>query len=682
MQFLDMQEAERMKYLAAALSSIGDGLIITDRQSRVRYINAAGERLTGWKSSEAEEKPFEEIFLLADYFSGEPLESPIWAALTSNKTVGLQNHSALITREGKTLFVSASCSPVHCDGKEPVGAVVVFRDIDRVKSMEEEIRKEKNNLKNVLEALPTGIVLINEDACVNWVNKPLLDMFHLRRKSVIGKLFGDAIHCIHSFEKGCGRGKYCRLCEIRQSIADLMIQEKSSRDITIRRTFIQEYKEYTFWLQINFIPLSGTDEKQIVVAINDITEQKNYENALQKSRDEAQSANKVKSEFLANMSHEIRTPLNGLIGMMDLLMLTDTNEVQKEYIRMAKLSANSLLKVINDILDFSKLEAGKISVAKLPFDLKSLMEEIVEINRVLAEKKRLGLQYYASSEVPRFVQGDPDRLRQMLNNLVGNAIKFTETGQIGINVINLGQSGENLQLEFSVKDSGIGISPENMELLFKRFSQVDGSNTRRYNGTGLGLAICRQLAELMGGTILAESEPGKGSVFRLLLSLRPVNETAMDSSEGYGCEAGHPNSLVVLDGSEVNKFISEEAGTEPIIILDPLAETEKCNRVRLGENGEILFNSAGPSADTEHAAQELEGLELLLYELRELLEEEEYDRIEASAHKIKKIALRIDDDELMDIAFRTELAARKNRWDTAEELCLKMLDLYHKKYRA
>jgi PAS domain S-box-containing protein len=524
----------RKEFLSDTLSSIGDGVIVADRQGTVLFINPSGERMTGWSEKSAAGKPFGEIFSLVDYSTGRRLSDPVRPALEQGRTVGLQNRSALITREGKTLFVSASCSPVRNAAGEVEGAVVVFRDIDRIKNLEEAVRREKNNLE---------------------------------------------------------------------------------------------------------------------------------------------SANRAKSEFLANMSHEIRTPLNGMMGMLDLLLMSDPGEEQREYVRMAKLSAESLLKVINDILDFSRIEAGKVSITDALFDIKTLTTELVKINTVLAEKKGLHLQYYFAPGIPRFVIGDPDRLSQILNNLVGNAIKFTNQGQIRVEVRKTGGTKQKVELEYRVSDTGIGISAVKMSQLFKRFSQVDGSLTRRYSGAGLGLAISRELAEMMGGSIRAESEIGRGSTFCLSVGFL-IGKTPSAAARRFPApETGQSASMILTDGDDLNRLISEKTIRRPDAgtARENGGGAGKCRHVRLGEDGEIILNGGGKPAAGGDASAELPELGRALHELGRILQESSFSMIEETAHRIKKIALRADLDDLADLAFKTELAARKYNWDQATEYCREIL---------
>ena len=252
---------------------------------------------------------------------------------------------------------------------------------------------------------------------------------------------------------------------------------------------------------------------RIVGAALDITEMKKAEELLQKSREEALAASKAKSEFLANMSHEIRTPMNGVLGMLELLVHSRLSADQARFVDVAHSSANLLLNLLNDILDLSKIEAGKLELESVDFYVLEQVEQIVDLFSTRAKSKGLNLTYDMGNDLPVAVKGDSVRLRQVLVNLVGNAIKFTETGGITIRVDKVWEIDKQVALKFTVSDTGVGISREAQERIFQSFTQADTSTTRRHGGTGLGLTISRQLAELMGGEIGVNSQPGKGSSF-------------------------------------------------------------------------------------------------------------------------------------------------------------------------
>lgn len=297
----------------------------------------------------------------------------------------------------------------------------------------------------------------------------------------------------------------------------------------------------------------------IVTNMRDITDSTNAEIATAEARQRAESANQAKSDFLAMISHEIRTPMNGITGMCQLLLETNLNKDQQDYSETIAQSAQSLLALINDVLDFSRIEAGKLNIERAPIDLSVVLSEVVQLMRIRAEEKGLKIKTTYPADAPRAFYGDALRIRQILFNLTGNAVKFTETGEINLDAEIEFSAASRYTISISVRDTGIGIDPEKLETVFHKFTQADLSTTRRYGGTGLGLSISRSLAELMGGTIVAQSVPGQGSLFRLQIQLDAAPENALQRRESSS-NALQPLSesldILLVEDNKVNQKLA------------------------------------------------------------------------------------------------------------------------------
>lgn len=368
----------------------------------------------------------------------------------------------------------------------------------------------------LLDRVPLGICVLQQDLCVLFWNCSLEEWTKIPRENILGTKI------THQFPH-FNQPQYAhRLQQIFQGGFPTIFS--SQLDKHLIPAPLPEGKLRIQHTTVTCVPALDADGFYALLSIQDITDVTYQIQEYRNLRDAALEAARIKSQFLANMSHEIRTPMNGVLGMAELILKTNLTPQQHEFGRVIFNSANHLLTIINDILDFSKLEAGEMHLQSLDFDLKDCLQTVIDVLSSQAEVKGLQLTASIDPQVPRKLQGDPVRLRQVLLNLISNAIKFTDVGEVVVQVNSLGEEREiedtkhsNSQsivcLLFSVRDTGIGISLAGQKKLFQSFTQVDASSTREYGGTGLGLAICKQLVEMMKGEIGVESEPGKGCTF-------------------------------------------------------------------------------------------------------------------------------------------------------------------------
>jgi len=398
------------------------------------------------------------------------------------------------------LFVHVLKSPVFDAEGRVVGLQGIFWDVTERKKIEEELNHERDLLTALIDNVPDNIYFKDTQGRFLKIGKALARSFGLEDPNrAIGKTAFDFFSEEHSRQSAEKERQIIESGEPLIGVSEKEIWKDGSEK----------------WVLTTRMPLKNHDGAVIGTfgVSKDISELKQAESDLSLARDEALESARLKSEFLANMSHEIRTPMNGIIGMTGLLLETDLTREQRDFAEAVSSSADALLTIINDILDFSKIEAGKLTFETIEFDLRDVVEDTVELLASRAQSKGVELVSFVPTDVPMLLRGDPGRLRQVLTNLIGNAVKFTEEGEILVSVAKVSEEENWTVLRFSVKDTGIGIAEEAQMRIFQAFTQADGSMTRKYGGTGLGLAISKQLVELMCGEITLQSEVRKGTTF-------------------------------------------------------------------------------------------------------------------------------------------------------------------------
>ncbi len=503
--------------LQAILGGIGEGFILTDTEETVLYMNPAAERMLACEKKMWANKKFLEVCPLVNVNTGKAYPSPLKKAFTEWRSVGLAQNTGLL-REQKKIFLSATCSPIKSpeNSAQLWGGTVILRDVSRMRELELRVASDQHYMRAVFSAAMVGLCILNEAGEIIDINRSGLDIMETTSDECLDLQFGDAFHCENSLERGCGHGEGCRHCPIRRNIEAAILDDSFSSEFTVMMHSVR--RKQVIWLKICVSQAQGPEGKQIIVALVDETARKDYERQLENARIASEEANRSKLQFLSNMSHEIRTPINGLIGMMKLAEKEPMTEKQQICLQNAEQCADDLLRLINDILDFSKLDSGRMVLEHIDFDLHKNIMWLIGTYQQLAECKGLTMVTPDVRELPRFINGDPLRLRQIFHNLLSNAVKFTEKGKITMTASVGVQQGME-RLEFCIRDTGIGMTEKEMEKLFRAFSQVDSSTTRRFGGSGLGLMIVRKLLDNMGGTIHVESEPGKGTAFYFWIPL-------------------------------------------------------------------------------------------------------------------------------------------------------------------
>ena len=458
----------------------------------------------------------------------------LWATVSSGKVWHGETKNRC--KDGSYYWVASTIVPLR-DGNGDIAQYISVRtDITQRKLAEESLQASNERFRSTFDLAPIGMALVGLDGELLQVNNALVDILGYTPAELTGKPMQELLHE-----------------DDLKSWVFLVVQALDEEINTFGLEIRYLHKDgHEVWALMNTTLLRDAQQEPLyfISQIQDITQRKHMLEELRNAHREAQEASQLKSEFIATMSHEIRTPMNAIIGMSELLSYTDLTQEQHDYARIVHSSANSLMDIINDILDFSKMDAGKMVAEVVEFVPLEIVENAAELMSPRAHEKKIQLVTFVAPEIPAHLMGDPGRLRQVLLNLLGNAIKFSEHGRVAIRVTPASRTNEYCVLRFEVADTGIGIGKEALARLFQPFVQADGSTTRKYGGTGLGLAICKRLVDLMGGEIGVDSEEGRGSTFWFKLPLR-LAASALPASVARPLSA----RTLVVDDDEVSREI-------------------------------------------------------------------------------------------------------------------------------
>lgn len=530
-----------------------EGIVTLDTFGNITFVNATISGILGYDVAEMSGRPLSQFM---DSGNANILQGKIL-----NRLNGLSERYELdlIRRDGQVVSAIVSASPISGKDGTFTGSFAVISDITEIKQAHESLRKSNEELvqserisrenelwlNTILQSVLIGIVMVEAQTReIIYVNEIARNLMGLEEDNIIGSICHKNI-CPADIGK-------CPVLDLGQAFdhSERVLLNDDGETIPIIKS-------------VNRINYQGRDV--LLECFVDISDRKRMEVELMEAKEAAVASNKAKSQFLANMSHEIRTPMNGVMGMLDLLKDSKLNETQLKLALMAHNSAEKLLSILNDILDFSKIEAGKLELTESDFSLRNMTTDIMSLFQLKAQNKRIGLRYSVDESVPDQLKGDAVRLRQILINLLGNAIKFTEEGEVFLGVSVAEETTSGLILRFDVLDTGPGISHNDLSNIFVAFTQADNTMTRRHDGTGLGLPISKQLVEMMGGSLGVESTPGKGSQFWFTIriargeSMPPV-ETATDPTIQESAVIPRLRVLLVEDNpvnQEVGRLILE-----------------------------------------------------------------------------------------------------------------------------
>ncbi len=542
---------DTLSRLRLLLDSTAEAIYGIDLQGNCSFANNSVLRMLGYANIDDLLGKNMHNLIHHSYPDGRPMpveECLIYRAF--HEGTGVHYDKEVFFRSDGTSFPVEYWSYPQIAGGVVKGAVVTFNDITERREAEEKLRVSEERLRNITDSAKDAIIMMDSRGAISYWNPAAEHIFGYSAEEVMGKDLHELLApkrylsahraALPEFQR-TGRG------DAVGTTRDLHARCKDGQEIPVALSLSAVWQDGTW---------------HAVGVIRDVTAQKQAEAAMQEAQKAAEAANQAKSDFLATMSHEIRTPMNAITGMAELLGETTLTPEQERYVGIFKNAGENLLMIINDILDLSKIEAGRIDIESIGFNLAELIEKTCQVMAMRASQKGLEFISRIFPDVPVDVVGDPVRLRQIIVNLLSNAIKFTEHGEVVLEVTNeIPQTKDGrVYLTFSVRDSGIGISPDKLDAIFDKFTQADSSTTRKYGGTGLGLPISRRLVQLMGGDLGVESEPGKGTRFFFTIPL-PVytgqkNKKAADKKvEIQDSETATPLNILLVDDSEDNRLL-------------------------------------------------------------------------------------------------------------------------------
>lgn len=502
--------------------NLRDVLWTTDLQLNTTYVSPSVHKVLGFTPEERMKQT------VGEQLTPESLElaaKTLVEELGRDKEEGvaLDRHVILsldfTAKDGSVVCLETVMTFIRDENSNPVGIYGLSRDVTERRRAEQAVKESERRLAEIIDFLPDATFVIDKEGEVVAWNRAIEAMTGISTEEMTGKR--DYEYAVPFY--GERRPILIDLVNERNEEVEkkyLSIMEEG--ETLISESFHPDPAPDGIYLSSTARPLYDSQGNRVgaIESLRDITSRKRIEEALKQAKEAAESASRARGEFLANTSHEIRTPLNAVLGMIDLLLDTELTEQQRVRVHIIKSSADALLALLNDILDFSKIEAGKLDLEEIDFSIRAGLAGAVSLLQIRAQDKNLDLRYHIDDMIPDKLRGDPNRLRQILLNLANNAIKFTEEGEVVIQVGLQEKLDREVVIHFAVSDTGIGIPPDKLDSIFDRFSQTDSSTTRKYGGTGLGLAISFQLAMAMGGSIRVESELGKGSTFHFIVPFR------------------------------------------------------------------------------------------------------------------------------------------------------------------